>query len=181
MNAGNLSEKTPYYLVIGEILRPHGVRGELRTRILTDYPERVFDLDVVHLGRDPMAAEAAVYHIQSVRFHQNYLLLTLKDIGDRDEADKLRGQLVMVDINNAVPLEEDEYYLYQLIGLKVETEAGQTLGTLADIMETGANDVYVIKRDSGPDILFPAHDDTVVEIDVEQGRIIVSPPDGLLT
>src|SRR5687767_1111784 len=106
-----MSEKRiqqPYYLILGEILRPHGIRGELRIKVQTDYPERMInELETIYIGKDPHESSADEYSIQSARFHQNYILVQLKEIQDRNTAELLRGLFVMVDLENAVPLEED--------------------------------------------------------------------------
>lgn len=170
----------PHYLIIGEILRPHGVRGELRVRTLTDYPERVAKIKTVYIGQDPMEPDATPYDVQASRIHQDYLLLKLHEIPDRTEAESLRGLYVMVDIANAVPLEEDEFYLYEVIGMKAYTEDGAWLGTVNNVIETGANDVYVVSGSSYGELLLPVHEETLVAIDFDEGKITLNLPDGLL-
>jgi 16S rRNA processing protein RimM len=177
--ATNRIEK-PDYLIIGEILRPHGIRGELRLKILTDYPERISKIKTVYIGHDATQSDVPSYSVQSARLHQQFLLLTLKEVQDRNEAETLRGQLVMVDIDDAVPLEDDEIYLYELIGLTVKTETGQELGTIKDVLETGANDVYVVSSRQYGELLIPAHEETIIEIDTDAETVTVKLPDGLL-
>lgn len=172
--------QAPRYLLLGEVLRPHGVRGELRMRILTDYPERITELGAVYLGSGPDASRVDRYTVQHMRLHQGYGLLKFKEIRDRDQADLLRGLYVMVNIEDAVPLEDDEIYLYQLIGLGVHTEGGDDLGTIKDVIETGANDVYVIKGGKYGEILFPVTDETIIETNLDTGIVLVRPPEGLL-
>lgn len=171
----------PHYLILGEILRPHGIRGELRVKVQTDYPERLIDeLKTVYIGTDPKQSDAETYTIKSARFHQDYILLQLEEIDDRNAAELLRGQFVMVDLENAVPLEEDEFYLFELIGLTVKTTSGEELGTIQDVMETGANDVYVVKGRKYGELLIPAHDETLVDVDVEAGIVTMNLPYGIL-
>jgi 16S rRNA processing protein RimM len=170
----------PQYLLIGEILRPHGIRGELRLKILTDYPERVAKIKTVYLGKDATDDAAIPYKVQSARLHQQFLLLTLAEVQDRNEAETLRGQFVMIGIDDAVPLEDDEIYLYELIGLTVKTDTGEELGTIQDVLETGANDVYVVSSRKYGEVLIPAHDETVLEIDMDSETVTVKLPDGLL-
>lgn len=173
--------KQPHYLLIGEILRPHGVQGEVRVRLLTDYPERLKSLKTVFLGTDPTRKEATRATLNSVRGIQDgYALMRLNDMRDRDEADTLRGLSVMIALADAVPLDDDEYYSYQLIGMTVETEAEGTIGTVSDVMETGANDVLVVESDYYGQVLLPAHDGTLVNIDFERGVILMQLPQGLL-
>lgn len=171
----------PAYLILGRVLRPHGIQGELRIHLMTDYPERINDLEQVWLGKDPYRAEASPYQVVHMRLHQQeYGLLQLKGITDRGQADRLRGLLVMVDLEHAVPLEEDEFYLYQLIGLSVHTQDGQPLGTLEEVLETGANDVYIVRGGPHGELLIPATEHTIIEVDLDSGRLIVDPPEGLL-
>ncbi len=170
----------PRYLLLGEILRPHGVNGELRMRILTDYPERIAQLEMVYLGSDPNVAEATAYHIEHMRPHQGYGLLKLEGVDDRNQAELLREQFVMVTIEDAVPLEEGEFYLYQLIGLNVQTQTGEDLGTLTDVLDTGANDVYIVDSPRYGEILIPALEDTIVETNIDAGILTVKLPEGLL-
>lgn len=175
-----MSQNPPPFLLIGEVLRPHGVRGEIKIRLLTDYPERVNDLDSVFLGKNPEDNKAKTYPVQSMRMHQGYGLLTLKNIRDRDSADRLRGLLVMIRTEDAIPLEDDEIYLYQLIGMRVETQDGNLLGIIKEVLETGANDVYIIDSDQHGELLIPVTDDTIVETDTDNNRIIVNLPEGLI-
>ncbi len=170
----------PQFLLVGEILRPHGVVGEVRMRVLTSYPEHLADLEEVYLTEDPTGANVTAYPLEHVRMHQQYALLKLKNINDRDQAEHLRQLLVMVAIEDAVPLNEGELYLYQLIGLEVKTEDGNSLGKITDVLETGANDVYVVENDKHGEILIPATDQTILSTDVETGIMIVNPPEGLI-
>jgi len=170
----------PAYLLLGEVLRPHGIRGELRIRLLTDYPERIGDLETVYLADNPEPAKPKPYKVQGMRMNGIYGLLKLHQIDDRDQADRLRGLYVLVDMEHAVPLEEGEFYLYQLLGLKVETSAGEALGTLVEVLETGANDVYIVDSPRYGEILIPVTDETILKTDIDAGVVIVDLPEGLL-
>jgi len=170
----------PDYLLLGKVLRPHGVRGELKVSILTDYPERLRELDAIFIGSGVDDPAATPYHIQAVRFHQGYALIKFKEVPDRNAAERFRELFVMIDTANAVPLEENEFYLYQLIGLNVQTDSGQPLGTIAEVLETGANDVYVLQSDQYGELLIPAHDETIIKIDFKTEIVTVKLPDGLL-
>lgn len=177
-----MSQLTPHYLIVGEVLRPHGVRGELRVRVLTEHPERFIkgDVKTVHLGTDPNQAQAIPYTVRSARMHKNYLLFKFEEIRDRDDADTLRGQFIMVDFENAIPLDEGEYYAYEIIGLAVQTTDEQTLGTIRDVIQTGANDVFIVKGGPYGELLLPAHDETLLKIDFDAQIVTMSLPDGLL-
>jgi 16S rRNA processing protein RimM len=171
---------SPAYLLIGEILRPHGVVGELKMRVLTAYPERLRELKTVFLADDPESASPDLYNLDQVRFHHEYALIKLKEIPDRTAAERFRELFVMVAIDDAIPLDEGEHYLFQLIGMTVETEAGESVGTLADVMETGANDVYVVESKEYGEVLIPATEHTILNTDTEARRITVRLPEGLL-
>lgn len=170
----------PKYLILGEILRPHGIRGEIRMRVHTDYPERIRDLETVYVSDTPEPKKPDRYQVASMRMHQGYALILFKGLTNRNQVDYLRGSYVLVDIKDAIPLEADEIYLYQLIGMTVETEAGETIGTISDVLETGANDVYVIQSSEHGEILFPVTDETLINTDLEANRVVVKIPDGLL-
>jgi 16S rRNA processing protein RimM len=170
----------PRYLAIGRILRPHGVRGELRAEILTDYPDRVQTVFAQHLRTLYVGKEHRPFTLTGVRFHQDAMLLTFKECMTRDEADALRGALVEIALEDAIPLEEGEYYHFQLIGMQVETEEGDVLGDIVDVFTVpGANDVFVVHGSRG-EILIPAIEDVVIDLDVEAGRVVIRLLPGLL-
>jgi len=174
------SQPQPDYLLLGEILRPHGVAGEVRMRVLTAYPERLAEIKSVYLDSDPDSTDALEYAVEGVRMHQGYALLKLKGIDDRNQADTLRELFVMIPLEDAVPLEEGEFYLYQLIGLEVQTDGGIKLGTLTEVLETGANDVYIIDSPQYGEVLIPATPETIIKTDLDEGLIVVKLLDGLL-
>lgn len=173
-------DNRPQYLVIGEVLRPHGVQGELRIRILTDYPERIGQLKVVYMGTSADAPNLKPYPVEGMRLHQDYGLLKLHGINTRSKADRLRNMLILVNIENAVPLEEGEFYLFELLGLEVRTEDGESLGTITEVLETGANDVYVLDSPRYGEVLIPATDETILQTDIAGGVVVVRLPEGLL-
>ena len=170
----------PPFLLLGQVLRPHGVRGELRVEVLTAYPERIVPQQRVYLGPDPADVSAArLYTIAQARRHQQYLILQLAEVGDRNAAELLREQYVMVAFEDAIPLEDDEYYLFQVIGLEVVTTEGEALGRITDVLETGANDVFVVRGPRG-EVLLPVIDECVQCIDFDAGTITVRLLEGLL-
>jgi len=147
---------------------------------MTAYPERIRPQTEVHLGPDPADTTTAVVHrVVKARKHQRYLILQLEGITDRNTAELLRAQYVMVPFEHAVPLEEGEFYLFQLIGLAVHTVDGEDLGRVTEVIETGANDVYVVHGPRG-EILLPAIDECVVEINIPAETMTVRLMDGLV-
>ncbi len=173
---------TPSFLVVGQIVRPHGIRGELRLHLLTNYPDRLSLLEEVALSPTAEGNPARVeyYAVERVRLHQNQAILKLLAIQDRNAAELLRGQYMLIPLEAAVPLEEDEYYHFQLIGLDMYTVEGKLVGVVREILETGANDVYVVEQPTGGEALIPAIESVVQTIDLSTRRITILPIAGLL-
>lgn len=163
----------PGFLAIGRVLRPHGVRGELRVEIHTDFPERFGVYRQVYLGPDHMP-----YEIEGHRFHQGRVLLKLREVIDRTAAEVLRGQWVYIAAKDAVPLAKGEVYLHQMLGLRVRTVEDEELGEVVDLIETGANLVYVVRGMQG-EILIPDIPEVIEAIDLEAGQLIVRLMEGL--
>jgi 16S rRNA processing protein RimM len=158
-------------LAIGTIVGPHGVDGELKMRLSTDDPEHLLTIKHVYLD-DAQRAKS----ILSMRFHAGMALIKLHGVWSREEAKALVGSVVRIAGKDARPLESGEFYLYQLVGLEVFNEAGDKLGDVTDLMETGANDVFVIKpADGGKEFLLPNHPDVVPVIDPANRRMVVRP------
>lgn len=164
----------PRYLVIGRVAKPWGIRGEVKVEITTDFPDRFTLLRKVYLG-----PEAVPFVLEGFRLHQRSALLKLEGCHDRTAVEKLRGQWVQIPIEEAMPLEQDEYYEYQIIGLAVWTTDGEYLGTVDEVISTGANDVYVVRGEEH-EILIPAIEDVVLEINLAQGRMVVELMEGLI-
>ena len=169
----------PPFLVIGRVARPHGVRGEIRVEIITELPERFTWLEVVHMSRTPDDPEPRPVPVEGVRFHQGYALLKLGQYDSRGDVEALRGTWLMVPGAEALPLEEGELYHYQLEGLEIYTDEDVYLGELVEILETGANDVFVVQGPRG-EVLLPNISDVVQEVDVDAGRMVVHLLEGLL-
>ncbi len=157
----------PRYLVVGKIVAPWGLRGEVKVAIETDFPERFKRLKRVYLGE-----KATSFVLEGSRLHQGHALLKLGGCDDRNAVEKLRGHLVQIPIEEAMPLDEDEYYVYQIVGMDVWTAEGEHLGRVSEVLFTGANDVYVVQGDQG-EILIPAVEDVVLGVDLAGGRLTV--------
>jgi 16S rRNA processing protein RimM len=175
-NSGS-AEPEFLYLAIGRIVRAHGVRGEVSVQVLTDFPERFEQTEWVYIGSEN---EAELYRLTAHRWHKRNVLLSLDGIADRNLAERLVGQFVQVPREEAVSLPPGSYYLFQLVGLRVVTQTGEKLGVIREVLETGANDVYVVQRPDGSDLLLPAIPDVVLSVDLEQGQMLVHLLDGLL-
>lgn len=162
---------------IGVITEPHGIRGEVKVFPTTDEPERMKKLKEMILddGR-----EKRTVHPESVRNQKNLLVIKFKEFNDRDAAEQLRKKELFVNREDASPLKENEYYISDLIGLRVIDTEGQEIGSLTDVLQTGANDVYQIRLNDGKELLLPAIRQCVLQVDMEAGLIRVDVMDGLL-
>ena len=156
-------------LKVGVITTTHGVRGEVKVYPTTD-PERFPELDYVLLdtGREKRKLE-----IEKVRFFKNLVILKFKGIDSINDVEKYRKKSLYVTRENAVKLKKNEYFIADLIGLQAESDEGEDLGELSDVLQTGANDVYVLSKEGTDDILLPAIKECVKEVDLENGKIIV--------
>jgi len=175
----------PRYLAVGQIIGVHGVHGELKATILTDDPSRFGLLTRVFVGPD--GAEPVVYGLEGYRLHQKWILIKLKGVDDRSKAEMLRGHLIQVLFNEAMPLTAGEYYEHQIIGLDVWTADGRELGEVTEILYSPAHEVYVVRGTDAQspkgglrEILIPAVASVVLSIDLEAGRLVVELPEGLL-
>ena len=163
------------FIVIGQITKPHGVRGEVRVKPHTDEPARFNWLEQVYVGESSQRLMA----VEKARVHQGMILLKLTAVNDRTAAEALRGEWLMVPEAEALPLAEGEYYLFQLVGLAVFTAEGDALGMLTRVIETGANNVFEVQGEQG-ELLLPDIADVVQEIDFENGRMTVTLLPGLI-
>jgi len=166
----------PDFLVIGRIVKPHGIRGEVSVKVLTDFVERFDVLESIYLGDDTALSE---YAVEATRWHKERVLITFADVADREAAEKLRGLYLKIPIEEAMPLEPDTYYHYQLINLQVVTDQGEDLGRIVEIIETGANDVYVVQGEKG-EILLPATKEVILSIDLQAGQVTAHLLEGLM-
>ncbi|OON93559.1 MAG: 16S rRNA processing protein RimM [Candidatus Epulonipiscioides saccharophilum] len=163
-------------LTIGKIVNTHGIKGELKVVPSTDDSSRFNELDNVYVEK---RGELHKYDIETVRFHKNFVLIKFKDINSIEEGEIFKNCLLKIDKQDALPLGEDEYYIGDLYGLIVKTEEGRQLGVLDDVLFSDANDVYVIKRVAARPLLIPAIKDCILNVDIEQGLMIVKLLEGL--
>jgi 16S rRNA processing protein RimM len=164
----------PRFLVIGRVVKPHGVRGEIRVEIHTEDPDRFNLLDSVYIGLD----EPEEIGIESVRYHKSWVLLKLQGYDDRDAASRLRSQWLQIPESLGLPLDDGQFYLYQILDLEVWTDDQRYLGRVTEIMETKANDVLIVQGPYG-EILLPDTEEVLIDINIEEGRITVDLLPGL--
>lgn len=167
---------------VGFVFRAHGMEGELKVNPEhTDDPARFEELDTVYLGRSPHAVTR--HEIASVRYQETKrgttVILGLADVASRSDAEAVMKQKVFADEAD-LELADDEIFIHDLVGLSVVTEAGETLGTVANYMEMPAQDVFVVHRPEAGEAMIPAVEDFIVDIDLDGGRLVVRPIEGLL-
>ena len=164
-------------LQVGIITSTHGVRGEVKVYPTTDDPRRFRRLREVVLdtGRENLNLE-----IEGVKFFKQFVILKFKGLDNINDIEKYRQKSLYVTRKNAVRLQRDEYFIADLIGLKVQDEDGTELGTVKDVIETGANDVYEVEMADGRSLLLPAIKQCILNVDVENGMMQVHVLEGLL-
>lgn len=164
-------------LQVGIIASTHGVRGEVKVYPTTDDPRRFRRLKEVVLdtGKEKMNLE-----IEGVKFFKQFVILKFKGLDNINDIEKYRQKSLYVTRKNAVRLQRDEYFIADLIGLKVQDEDGKELGTVKDVIETGANDVYEVEMTDGKSLLLPAIKQCILNVDVENGTMQVHVLEGLL-
>lgn len=158
-------------IVIGKIVAPHGVRGDIRILPLTEKPEQFLELDYLLL------ADGRRLTLKHARFHKRMVLASVAEINSMNEAELLRGQEVLINAEDLPELEEGQFYVADLVGLPIYDEQGAQIGTFKDALTTGSNDVYVIAVPGAKDILLPALKLYVKEINPAEKRIVVTLPE----
>ncbi len=158
-------------IVIGKIVAPHGVRGDIRIMPLTDRPEQFLDLSYLLLE------DGRQLTVKAARFHKRMVLVSTKEITTMNDAELLRDKKILIRAEDLPPLEEGRFYVADLIGLSVFDEEGKQLGTFKDSITTGSNDVYIVAVPGGKDLLIPALKIYVREINLQEKRIVVKLPE----
>lgn len=165
-------------LRVGIISSTHGIRGEVKVFPTTDEIQRFKDLKQVLLAVEE--TELLTLEIEGVKFFKQFVILKFKGIDNINQVESYRGKDLLVTREQAIPLEEGEYFISDLIGLQVESDQGEVLGTLVDVLQTGANDVYVVKREEKKELFIPAIRQCILKTDLEEKCMIVHLLDGLL-
>lgn len=170
-------ENMEQLLRVGVISSTHGIRGEVKVYPTTDDPERFLDLDEVILDT---GREHKILEIEGVKFFKNQVILKFKGYDNINDIEKYLKKDLLVDREHAVELGENENFIADLIDMEVVTDEGKVLGTLTDVIETGANDVYAVKTPEGKEILLPAIRDCILDVNVDEKRMTVHVMEGLL-
>ncbi len=161
------------YRAIGVIERPRGLKGEVKALPLTDFPERFAPHARVFIAEQAR-------RITSSNWHRGRVYLYIEGVADRESAEALRGELIEIPLAERPRTGEPFWYIDEIEGLSVVTSTGERLGTIREVLQTGANDVYIVGRAGRRDVLIPALRDVVTEIDIEAGKMTVDLPDGLI-
>ena len=164
------------FLIVGTITTPHGVHGEVKIFPQTDDTRRFKKLKEVYLDT---GKEKLLLHPESVKFFKQFVIIKFKEFNSMNEVEGLRNKNLMVDREHAVKLQKDEYFISDLIGVKVYREDDSLLGELYDVLQTGANDVYLVKKEDGKEVLLPAIKECIKEVDMENRTMKVFVMPGL--
>lgn len=167
------------YLEVGKIVNTHGVRGEIKVVPLTDDPKRFNKLKFAFIA-DEVTENMQKYSFESVKYQKNFVILKLKDIDNANEAEKFRNKFIIINREDAVKLPEGSYFVCDLINSEVFDENNNRLGVLVDVLQTGSNDVYVVRDEKKKELLIPALKSVVKEISITDKKIIVELPQGLV-
>lgn len=154
-------------IVIGKITGPQGVRGEVRVMPLTEFPERFKTLKTALLDNGQCLP------VESVRYHQQFVLLKFAGFDDRNSIEHLRNALIRIERKDLMPLPEGHYHVFDIIGLAVYNEEEEFLGKISDILQTGSNDVYVVEQQNKQPLLIPGLKSVVLHVDIPGGKMIV--------
>lgn len=170
------------YIEFGKIVNTHGIKGEVKIYPYTDNLEAILKLKSIYLGNEISENESGkeMIKVKSIKIHKNMFIAMLENIDSMEKAEKLKDKYVFKELEKAEDLEEDEYYVKDLIGLNVYLEDGEEFGIVKDVMNTGANDIYTISTKSHGEVLIPAIKDVVKKIDIENKKIYISLMEGLI-
>lgn len=166
------------YITVGKIVNTHGHKGMVRVLPLTDFPERFQREQVLLVKLGETSRQLSIEHSFA---HKKFIIIQFREINSMNAAEELKGAMIQVDRDDLYPLPEGTFYVFQILGLEVFDQEGSLLGVVKDVLVTGANDVYVIERDTGGrPLLVPALKNVVLEIDLEHSRMVVCLPEGLV-
>ena len=165
------------YLEIGQIVNTSGLKGELKVKPLTDDITRFEDLETVYIQKHKDLVE---FKIQGVKYNKNMVILKLEGIDNIDEAEKYRNFYIKINRKDAIELPDDSYFIVDILQCEVFTDANEHLGKVVDVFSTGSNDVYTVKTEEGKEILLPAIEDVIKEVDIANKKIVVHLLDGLI-
>lgn len=167
--AGSSGQDEPAYLVLGRLRRAHGIKGEIPLEVHTELLDLLVPDSIVYVGDGYRRLI-----IESTRWKKDLLLIKFNEIDDRTVVSELTNQLLYTKTDQLPPIEDDEIYDHDVIDLRVYEENGQLLGVITQVLKTGANDVYLVEDESGKEVLIPAIEDRIIEIDLDQKKMVVT-------
>jgi 16S rRNA processing protein RimM len=173
--AGSPAAGEPAFLAVGKVRRPHGVAGDVLVEVYTDFPERLQPKVVIYAGETHLPLT-----IRRQRIHNDGILLAFDGYTTPEQVGRFRNQILYNIVADAVELPEGEFYYHELLGLSVLDETGVSLGKMTEIIQTGANDVYVVTDEAGNEILLPAIANVILEVDLDSQTMKVHLLPGLL-
>jgi len=162
--------------LVGIVLKPQGIKGEIKVKSISPDPERFYDLGHVYIDSETVRK----YIIENIRISGGFVFLKFSAVNSRNEAEELRGKEILVSQDQLIILDQGEYFVHDLIGCTVTDEDGQLIGEVIDIMKQSSNDIYVIKDKQAKEHLIPAIRDVVKQVDVAGKKIIIHVIDGML-
>ncbi|WP_069649678.1 ribosome maturation factor RimM [Caloranaerobacter ferrireducens] len=160
------------FIKVGKIVNTHGIKGELKILPLTDDMTRFEELEYVYVEKQKI-------EIEDVWYKKNFVMLKFKGFDNINDVLCFKGKYVYVDKENAIELPEDTYFIFQIIGLNVYLKNGKFLGEIKDVIQTGSNDVYVVKNDNR-EYLIPAIKEVIKEINLDDKKVIIDPLEGMI-
>ena len=168
-------------LVVGRVIKAHGITGEVVVEVRTDDPERRFEVGATLCGRPARGRDIREHTIESVRQHGSRLIVQLTGVSDRDSADALRGTLFIIDSADLPPIDDpDEFYDHELEGVRVSTVDGREVGVVAEVLHTAAGELLAVRCDDGTEVLVPFVGAIVTAVSLVDNEIRIDPPEGLL-
>ena len=170
-------ERIDDMLRIGVVTKPHGLKGEVKVYPTTSDPDRFKDCDEVYLVTKK---ELLTLHVTGVKYFKKQVILKFKEFDKVEDVEAFHQCDLMVTRDEAIELEEGEYFLYDVPGCTVVDEDGKTIGEVSDVLETGANPVFVIKTEDGREVLFPVIDECILSVDIINKQVVAHIMDGLI-
>lgn len=170
------------YIEIGKIVNTHGIKGEVKIYPYTDDLEAILKLKNIYIENSSLktGSEKEKVRVRSIKLHKNMFIAMLENIDSIEKAEMLRDKYIYREIDREEELEEDEYYVKDLMGLNVCLENGEEFGIVKDVINTGANDIYVVSTKSYGEVLIPVIKQVVKKIDMHDKKIYISLMEGLI-
>ncbi len=162
--------------LIGIIVKPQGIKGEVKVKPVSPDPERFNDLEKVYIRLKNLQT----YSIENIRISNSFVFLKLAQIDSRNDAELLRGKEILISEDQLIDLDDGEYFVHDLIGCQIISEDGLIIGEISDIIQNSSNDIYLVKNQKGHEYLIPAIADVIQKVDIQAKQITIHVLDGLL-